>query len=183
MRRAMRHGHMLGAREPMMHKLVPALVAEMGEAYPELGRAQVAIEAAIEQEESPFPAHARPWPVAARRRALAELKPGAALPGDVAFKLYDTYGFPLDLTQDILRGRGLEVDVAGFEAAMDVQRDRAAPPASRRATGRRKKSGSRRARRPAPPSLPAMARNLRRGQLAAIAVGGALAQELSPGEG
>ncbi|HAY05216.1 MAG TPA: alanine--tRNA ligase [Hyphomonas sp.] len=123
MRRAMRHGHMLGAREPLMHKLVPALVAQMGKAYPELGRAQVAIEAAIEQEEARFQRTLGNG-LALLDKAVSELKPGAALPGDVAFNLSDTYGFPLDLTQDILRGRGLEVDVAGFDTALEAQREK-----------------------------------------------------------
>jgi alanyl-tRNA synthetase len=122
MRRAMRHGHMLGAREPLMHKLVPALVAEMGKAYPELGRAQVAIEAAIEQEEARFQRTLGNG-LSLLDKAVSELSPGEALPGDVAFRLSDTFGFPLDLTQDILRGRGLEVDVAGFETALDAQRE------------------------------------------------------------
>ncbi len=122
MRRAMRHGHMLGAREPLMHKLVPALVSEMGKAYPELGRAKVAIETAIEQEEARFQRTLGNG-LALLDKAVSDLPAGAALPGDVAFRLSDTFGFPLDLTQDILRGRGLEVDVAGFEAALDVQRD------------------------------------------------------------
>lgn len=122
MRRAMRHGHMLGAREPVMHKLVPALIAEMGKAYPELGRAKVAIEAAIEQEEARFQRTLGNG-LSLLDKAVSELAPGAALPGDVAFRLSDTYGFPLDLTQDILRGRGLEVDVAGFETALDAQRE------------------------------------------------------------
>lgn len=122
MRRAMRHGHMLGAREPLMHRLVPALIAEMGKAYPELGRAKVAIEAAIEQEEARFQRTLGNG-LSLLDKAVSELAPGAALPGDVAFRLSDTYGFPLDLTQDILRGRGLEVDVAGFETALDAQRE------------------------------------------------------------
>ncbi|MBU4569505.1 MAG: alanine--tRNA ligase, partial [Alphaproteobacteria bacterium] len=122
MRRAMRHGHMLGAREPLMHKLVPALIAEMGKAYPELGRAKVAIETAIEQEEARFQRTLGNG-LALLDKAVADLAPGAALPGDVAFRLSDTFGFPLDLTQDILRGRDLEVDVAGFEAALDAQRE------------------------------------------------------------
>lgn len=122
MRRAMRHGHMLGAREPLMHKLVPALIAEMGKAYPELGRAKVAIEAAIEQEEARFQRTLGNG-LSLLDKAVSELAPGAALPGEVAFRLSDTYGFPLDLTQDILRGRGLEVDVAGFETALDAQRE------------------------------------------------------------
>ena len=121
MRRAMRHGHLLGGREPLMHKLTGTLVTEMGDAYPDLRRAQPAIEAAIEQEEARF------------QRTLAnglglleteteKLKAGGELPGETAFKLYDTYGFPLDLTQDILRGRGMRVDTAGFDAAMEKQK-------------------------------------------------------------
>ncbi|MFN3609749.1 MAG: alanine--tRNA ligase [Hyphomonas sp.] len=122
MRRAMRHGHMLGAREPQMHRLVSALVAQMGQAYPELGRAQVAIEAAIEQEEARFQRTLGNG-LSLLDKAASELSPGEALPGDVAFRLSDTFGFPLDLTQDILRGRGIEVDVEGFETALDAQRE------------------------------------------------------------
>ncbi|PKP80472.1 MAG: alanine--tRNA ligase [Alphaproteobacteria bacterium HGW-Alphaproteobacteria-18] len=122
MRRAMRHGHMLGARVPQMHRLVSALVAQMGQAYPELGRAQVAIEAAIEQEEARFQRTLGNG-LSLLDKAASELSPGEALPGDVAFRLSDTFGFPLDLTQDILRGRGIEVDVEGFETALDAQRE------------------------------------------------------------
>ncbi|MEO0466598.1 MAG: alanine--tRNA ligase [Pseudomonadota bacterium] len=122
MRRAMRHGHVLGAREPVMHKLVPELVSQMGEAFPELGRAQPAIEAEMEQEEARFQA------TLGRGLALLEessvsLEAGDELPGETAFKLYDTYGFPIDLTEDILRGRGVGVDSAGFQAAMARQRE------------------------------------------------------------
>jgi len=122
MRRAMRHAHLLGSREPMMHRLTGALVTEMGEAYPELGRAQPAIEAAIEQEEARFQATLGRG-LGLLDEALAELPSGADLPGETAFKLYDTYGFPLDLTQDILRGRGLQVDEAGFNTAMEKQKE------------------------------------------------------------
>ena len=122
MRRAMRHGHMLGAREPLMHKLVPALIGEMGKAYPELGRAKVAIETAIRDEEARFQRTLGNG-LALLDKAAADVPKGGALPGDVAFRLSDTFGFPLDLTQDILRGRGMEVDVAGFEAALDTQRE------------------------------------------------------------
>jgi alanyl-tRNA synthetase len=121
MRRAMRHAHMLGAAEPLMHRLAPTLIAEMGRAFPELERARPVIADQLEQEEERF-----------RRtlgRGLALLEeemPAAAdsgaLSGAIAFKLYDTYGFPLDLTQDILRGRGLAVDLDGFDAAMERQR-------------------------------------------------------------
>ena len=122
MRRAMRHGHMLGAREPQMHRLVSALVSEMGKAYPELNRAKVAIETAIEQEEARFQRTLGNG-LSLLDKAASELAPNEALPGDVAFRLSDTFGFPLDLTQDILRGRGIEVDVDGFERALDAQRE------------------------------------------------------------
>jgi alanyl-tRNA synthetase len=122
MRRAMRHGHMLGAREPLMHKLAPTLIGAMGDAYPELKRARAAIESAIEQEEARFQRTLGNG-LSLLDKAAGELRPGAALPGDVAFRLSDTFGFPLDLTQDILRGRGIAVDVAGFETALELQRD------------------------------------------------------------
>ncbi len=121
MRRAMRHAHLLGAKDPLMHRLVPALVAEMGGAFPELVRAQAAIEATLFQEETQF------------RRTLtnglrllddatAKMASGDTLPGDVAFKLYDTYGFPYDLTEDALRVQGFGVDRAGFDEGMARQK-------------------------------------------------------------
>ena len=122
MRRAMRHGHMLGAREPQMHRLVPALAAEMAGAYPELVRAEAVITKAFEEEEARFQRTLSSG-LSLLDKAAAELSSGAKLPGEVAFRLSDTYGFPLDLTQDILRGRGLEVDVAGYEAALAAQRE------------------------------------------------------------
>lgn len=121
MRRAMRHGHLLGADEPRMFKLTPALIGEMGKAYPELGRAKAAIEAALEQEEDRFQ-RTLGRGLSLLEEAIGELAPSADLPGETAFRLYDTYGFPLDLTQDILRGRGLAVDEAGFTQAMERQR-------------------------------------------------------------
>jgi alanyl-tRNA synthetase len=124
MRRAMRHAHLLGAKDPLMHRLVPALIAEMGAAYPELVRAQPLIEATLEQEETRF----RQTLVNGLRlldEATAELAQGGTLPGETAFKLYDTFGFPYDLTEDALRARGLQVDRAGFEAAMAEQKARA----------------------------------------------------------
>jgi alanyl-tRNA synthetase len=102
MRRAMRHAHLLGAADPLMHRLVPTLVGEMSGAYPELKRAQATLDEATEG-----------------------LAAGAVLSGDVAFKLYDTYGFPLDLTQDAVRAKGLTVDTDGFDAAMEKQREMA----------------------------------------------------------
>ncbi|MEO1552828.1 MAG: alanine--tRNA ligase [Pseudomonadota bacterium] len=122
MRRAMRHAHILGARAPGMHRLVPALITEMGAAYPELGRAQAAIESALEQEEGRFQ-HTLGRGLALLDEASVDLEEGDTLPGETAFKLYDTYGFPLDLTQDILRGRGMQVDEAGFKTSMARQKE------------------------------------------------------------
>jgi alanyl-tRNA synthetase len=124
MRRAMRHAHLLGAKEPLMVRLVPALVAEMGAAYPELVRAQPLIEATLQQEEVRF----RQTLVTGLKlldEATEKLEQGGTLAGETAFKLYDTYGFPYDLTEDALRSRGLEVDRAGFDAAMAEQKAKA----------------------------------------------------------
>ena len=124
MRRAMRHAHLLGASEPLMYRLVPALVAEMGAAYPELLRAQPLIEATLQQEETRF----RQTLVNGLKlldEATTELGEGGTLPGETAFKLYDTYGFPYDLTEDALRARGLQVDRQGFDAAMAEQKAKA----------------------------------------------------------
>ena len=124
MRRAMRHAHMLGAQDPVMHRLVPALVRQMGTAYPELTRAQSLIEETLRLEETRFRTTLDRG-LRLLDDELSQLPEGGALPGAAAFKLYDTYGFPLDLTQDALREKGLEVDVQGFEAAMDEQRKKA----------------------------------------------------------
>jgi alanyl-tRNA synthetase len=124
MRRAMRHAELIGAREPLMWKLVPALKREMGEAYPELSRAEALIVETLKLEETRF------------RRTLerglrmleeesAELQPGGVFSGKVAFRLYDTYGFPLDLTQDALKPRGISVDLQAFNQAMERQRQEA----------------------------------------------------------
>ena len=121
MRRAMRHAHLLGSKEPLMHRLVPALIEEMGLAYPELPRAQALIQEVLEREETRF----RQTLANGLRlldEATAGLGEGADLPGDTAFKLYDTYGFPYDLTEDALRVRGIGVDRAGFDAAMARQK-------------------------------------------------------------
>ena len=121
MRRAMRHAHLLGAKEPLMHRLVPALVAEMGAAYPELVRAQASIESTLLQEETQF----RRTLVNGLRlldEATAAMEPGATLPGETAFKLYDTFGFPYDLTEDALRAQGFGIDRAGFDTAMAEQK-------------------------------------------------------------
>ena len=164
MRRAMRHAHMMGAREPVMWRLVPALTRQMGMAYPELGRAQALIEGTLKLEETRFKAmlerglhlladevdrisgasatghagevagNARHLTGASATGHAGEVAGNARQPtgasgrgiaGEVAFKLYDTYGFPLDLTQDALREQGITVDVAGFDAAMAEQRRRA----------------------------------------------------------
>ena len=124
MRRAMRHGQLLGAKEPLMYRLVWALVREMGQAYPELVRAENLIEETLKLEETRF------------RKTLdrgltildeksASLKKGEMFDGETAFTLYDTYGFPLDLTQDALRNRGIGVDIASFTDAMEQQRKKA----------------------------------------------------------
>ncbi|MFG1212082.1 alanine--tRNA ligase [Xanthobacter flavus] len=121
MRRAMRHAQLLGAKDPLMHRLVPILVREMGRAYPEIVRAEPLAEETLLLEETRF------------RRTLERglsileeesqgLVSGASFPGEVAFKLYDTYGFPLDLTQDALRARGISVDTDAFDAAMARQK-------------------------------------------------------------
>jgi alanyl-tRNA synthetase len=124
MRRAMRHAHLLGAKEPLMWRLVPALVAEMGAAYPELVRAQPLIEATLQQEETRF-RQTLATGLKLLDEATGALKEGAILPGETAFKLYDTYGFPYDLTEDALRSRGLQVDRDGFDAAMAEQKAKA----------------------------------------------------------
>ncbi|MGH6905494.1 MAG: alanine--tRNA ligase, partial [Geminicoccaceae bacterium] len=121
MRRAMRHAHMLGAREPLMWRLVPVLVAEMGQAFAELIRAEPLITEVLKLEETRFRGTLERG-LRLLEEATAGLAAGGELPGETAFKLYDTYGFPLDLTQDALRTRGMTVDVAGFDAAMARQR-------------------------------------------------------------
>ncbi|MEO0671440.1 MAG: alanine--tRNA ligase [Pseudomonadota bacterium] len=121
MRRAMRHAHLLGAREPLMHRLVPQLVREMGESYPELVRGQAMIAETLKLEETKF----RKTLERGLGLLAAEsegLEGGATFSGETAFKLYDTYGFPLDLTQDALRARDIQVDTEEFNAAMERQR-------------------------------------------------------------
>jgi alanyl-tRNA synthetase len=124
MRRAMRHAHLLGAQDPVMHRLVPTLVGLMGQAYPELGRAQSLIEETLLTEETRFKATLDRG-LKLLDEELGKLPEGAALPGEAAFKLYDTYGFPLDLTQDALRERERIVDTEGFDAAMAEQKAKA----------------------------------------------------------
>ena len=121
MRRAMRHAHMLGCEAPLMHRLVPALVAEMGGAYGELVRAEALITESLKLEETNFK-RTLGRGLRLLDEELAKLGERQTLAGEVAFKLYDTYGFPLDLTQDILRGQGLGLDSAGFDRAMERQR-------------------------------------------------------------
>ncbi len=121
MRRGMRHAHLLGTKDPLMHRLVPALVAEMGSAYPELKRNEPLIAETLKLEEIRF------RETLARGLKLLDeasvgLKKGDRLQGEVAFKLYDTYGFPLDLTEESLRARGISVDTDGFSAAMQKQK-------------------------------------------------------------
>ncbi len=121
MRRAMRHAHLLGAEEPLMHRLVSALVRQMGEAYPELVRAQPLITETLKLEETRFRKTLERG-IGLLNEESGELKGGDVFSGDVAFKLYDTYGFPLDLTQDALRARDITVDTDAFNAAMEKQK-------------------------------------------------------------
>ena len=122
-RRAIRHGFMLGMEEPFFHKLVKPLVKEMGKAYPELKKAQSHIEKMLLQEERRF-AETLSQGMGLLEAVIARLE-GKEIPGDTVFELYDTYGFPLDLTADIAREKGLSIDREGFEQAMDGQRSRA----------------------------------------------------------
>jgi alanyl-tRNA synthetase len=124
MRRAMRHAHMMGMREPLLHRLVPVLVRQMGVAYPELGRAEALIIETMLLEETRFRQTLERglYLLAEETARLGDRQP---LPGAIAFRLYDTFGFPIDLTQDALREQGRAVDLAGFDAAMAEQRTRA----------------------------------------------------------
>jgi alanyl-tRNA synthetase len=124
MRRAMRHLHMMGTTQALFHTLVPVLVRQMGSAYPELVRAEALITETMRLEEDRFKAMLERG-LGLLSEETARLGSNQALPGAVAFKLYDTFGFPLDLTQDALREQGRSVDVAGFDAAMTEQRTRA----------------------------------------------------------
>ncbi len=124
MRRAMRHAHMLGAKDPVMHRLVPALVKQMGQAYPELAQGQTMIEETLLLEETRFKSTLERG-LKLLDDEISTLPKGGALSGAAAFKLYDTYGFPLDLTQDALREKGLSVDTDGFDAAMAEQKAKA----------------------------------------------------------
>ena len=124
MRRAMRHAHMLGTAEPLMYKLVPALVKEMGEAYPELYAAQDLIEETLRSEEARFK-ETLDRGLKLLDDEVLKIEEGTSLSGNTAFKLYDTFGFPLDLTQDALREKGLKVDVDAFNRAMTSQKEKA----------------------------------------------------------
>ncbi|WP_374611445.1 alanine--tRNA ligase [Sphingorhabdus sp.] len=124
MRRAMRHAHLLGAKEPLMHLLVGSLAAEMGAAYPELLRAQPLIEATLKQEETQF-RRTLDKGLKLLDEATAKMGQGDILPGETAFKLYDTYGFPYDLTEDALRAQGFGIDREGFDVEMAQQKERA----------------------------------------------------------
>jgi len=122
-RRAIRHGHKLGTRKPFFHKLVAALEKEMGKAYPELSKSKSMIERVLSQEEERF-AETLDQGMAILEESIIGLN-GKVIPGEIVFKLYDTYGFPADLTSDVARERGLDIDTKGFEKAMSSQRDRA----------------------------------------------------------
>lgn len=126
MRRAMRHAHLLGCKDPLMWKLVPALVGEMGQAYPELGRAEAAITETLKLEETRFKQTLETGlkELEGAISTKSGLTPEGKLSGSVAFALSDSRGFPLDLTQSILRDKGIEVDVEGFNAELEKQRER-----------------------------------------------------------
>jgi alanyl-tRNA synthetase len=121
MRRAMRHAHIIGAKDPLMHRLVPTLVSEMGAAYPDLSRAQALITETLKLEETRF-RKTLSRGLTLLEEAAGGLSAGDMLDGETAFKLYDTYGFPLDLTQDALRQRNISVNLDGFNDAMERQR-------------------------------------------------------------
>ena len=124
MRRAMRHAHILGVNEPLMHRLVGSLISEMGSAFPELGRAEALMRETLKHEEERFRTTlGRGLKLLEEERS--SISSDGQLSGEAAFKLYDTYGFPLDLTQDILRGHNQSVDMAGFDACMAEQKARA----------------------------------------------------------
>ena len=120
-RRALRHGYMLGQDKPFFYTLVAALEKEMGEAYPELKAQRAQIERVLKQEEERF-AETLSQGMALLDRRSAQLKDSKLIPGETVFRLYDTFGFPVDLTADIARERGLTIDHAGYEAAMEAQR-------------------------------------------------------------
>lgn len=124
LRRAMRHASLLGCQEPLLYKLVPALISEMGAAFPELNRGEALITQTLQAEEDRFRVTLGKG-LKLLSQASAHLSDQGELPGDIAFRLYDTYGFPLDLTQDILRQEGKTVDVKGFEEAMQHQKEEA----------------------------------------------------------
>jgi len=124
MRRGMRHAHILGAKAPLMWQLVPTLIQQMGEAFPEICRTKTLIEQTLLLEEERF-RQTLDRGLKVLNESTSSLGDNAQLPGDVAFRLYDTYGFPLDLTQDVLRGENRAVDIAGFNTHMEAQRKKA----------------------------------------------------------
>ena len=124
MRRAMRHAHLMGCKDPLIWRLVPQLISEMGKAFPEINRGEALITETLKSEEERFK-NTLDNGLKILDNATAELSKGDQLDGSIAFKLYDTYGFPLDLTQDVLRGRGVAVDEEGFEKAMQHQKKEA----------------------------------------------------------
>ena len=163
MRRAMRHAHLLGAKDLVMHKLAPTLIGEMGQAFPELVRAEALIGETLKLEESRF----RQMLEKGMRLLddeLAKLS-GDTLSGDVAFKLYDTYGFPLDLTQDALRAQNLKVDEDGFKVAMEEQRAKARAAWSGSGDAASEKSGLTCAKSMVPRNLLAMPQKKRKARL------------------
>jgi alanyl-tRNA synthetase len=156
MRRAMRHAQLLGVRkDPLMYRLVPRWWREMGQAYPELAARRGLITETLKLEETRFRKTLERG-LSLLDEASADLSKGDRLDGETAFKLYDTYGFPLDLTQDALRQRGVDVDTEGFPRPWNGRRPRRASTGRARVMRRRKRSGSRSRTRPAPPISSAM---------------------------
>ena len=121
MRRAMRHAHMMGCKDPLLWRLIPELVAQMGKAFPELARAEPLVTETLKLEETRFKQTLERG-LKLLQEEIGKIGEGGSLSGDVAFRLYDTYGFPLDLTQDVVRTRGINVDTDGFDTAMERQR-------------------------------------------------------------
>ena len=181
MRRAMRHAELLGAREPLMWKLVPVLVREMGQAYPELHRAEALITETLKLEETRF---RRTLERGSRSstRTRKSLKKGDMFDGDTAFTLYDTYGFPLDLTQDALRARGIGVDIAAFNVAMEQQREKARASWAGSGEAATRRCGLRCAKSSAPPNSSATTPSRAEGVVAALVRDGKEVAALKNGE-
>jgi alanyl-tRNA synthetase len=181
MRRAMRHATMLGASDPVIHKIVPTLVREMGQAYPELVRGETMIEETVRLEEQRF-LKTLSRGLAILDEATSDLKQGDMLEGVTAFKLYDTFGFPLDLTQDALRNRGISVDLSGFEDAMARQRAEARKSWSGSGEASEDKVWFAVADKVGPTEFLGYETEVSEGVITALVKGGAMVEQLAEGE-